>query len=229
MNPVLLLHGALGSKSQLEPLREILTSKGFTVFSMNFSGHSGEAFHQDFGIEIFAQDVLAFLEKNKLKQVDIFGYSMGGYVAMWLAYHHPEKVGKIVTLGTKFDWSVDAALKETQKLVPDKLAEKVPAFARILETRHAPHDWRLLCNRTSEMMMKLGHQPLLNEAIAKKIGHSTMVMLGDLDDMADLNYSKQIAGALPKGKFILLQNTHHPIERVHRDELAELLTLHFLN
>jgi pimeloyl-ACP methyl ester carboxylesterase len=152
---------------------------------------------------------------------------MGGYVALWLAYHHPEKVGKVVTLGTKFDWSVDSALKETQKLNPDKIIEKVPAFARILETRHAPHDWRVLLNRTSEMMMKLGHQPLLNEAIVKKIGQPTLIMLGDLDDMADLNYSKLIAQALPNGKFILLTNTHHPIERVHRDELITLLISHF--
>jgi pimeloyl-ACP methyl ester carboxylesterase len=227
MNPVLLLHGALGSKSQLEPIRELLTSKGFTVYSMNFSGHSGEAFHEDFGIEIFAEDIFTFLEKHNLKKIDIFGYSMGGYVALWLAYHHPEKVGKVVTLGTKFDWSVDSALKETQKLNPDKIIEKVPAFARILETRHAPHDWRVLLNRTSEMMMKLGHQPLLNEAIVKKIDQPTLIMLGDLDDMADLNYSKLIAQALPNGKFILLTNTHHPIERVHRDELITLLISHF--
>jgi esterase/lipase len=64
MNPVLLLHGALGSKSQLEPIRELLTSKGFTVYSMNFSGHSGEAFHEDFGIEIFAEDIFHLPRKD---------------------------------------------------------------------------------------------------------------------------------------------------------------------
>lgn len=227
MTPVLLLHGALGSKSQLEPIRELLSSKGFSVYSMNFSGHSGEPFHQDFGIEIFADDVLAFLKKNNLKTVDIFGYSMGGYVALWLAYHHPEKVGKVVTLGTKFDWNVDSAFKETQKLVPDKISEKVPAFARILETRHSPQDWRLLCNKTSEMMMKLGHQPLLNESIAKKIEHSSLILLGELDDMVDLSYTKKIASSLQNGKFVALPNTHHPIERVNRDELASLLISHF--
>jgi pimeloyl-ACP methyl ester carboxylesterase len=138
METILLLHGALGSKSQLDPLKATLEAQGLPVYSTNFSGHSGEPFRNDFDIETFSGDMLRFLQENQLQRVHVFGYSMGGYVALWFARNHPEYVGKIVTLGTKFDWSPESAEKEVKKLNPEKIQEKVPAFARILEHRHAP-------------------------------------------------------------------------------------------
>ncbi len=201
MLPVLLLHGALGSKSQLHPLKFALRSAGLEVYSMNFSGHNGEAFCENFGIEAFAVDVETFLTNNQLRKAHIFGYSMGGYVALWCASRQPDKVGKVVTLGTKFDWSPESAKAETKKLDPEKIIEKVPAFARILEHRHAPNNWKDLLNKTSGMMLELGDQPLLTDEILASITHETLVLLGDQDDMADRIYSEHVASKLPNRRF----------------------------
>ncbi|MBX2947405.1 MAG: alpha/beta fold hydrolase [Cyclobacteriaceae bacterium] len=219
MNPVLLLHGALGASTQLEPLKHKLEASGRTVYVINFSGHGGEPFRKSFGIEIFADDVLVFLRKHNLNQVDVFGYSLGGYVAVWLALMHSKRIGKIVTLGTKFDWSVESAEKEVRKLNADKILEKVPAFARVLEHRHAPNDWKELLNNTAEMMMGLGGNPLLTEENLKSIQQPVVVCLGDEDDMADRSFAEQVARWLPNGKFHLLENTPHPIEKVDLDKL----------
>lgn len=212
----LLLHGALGSKSQLEPIRFALEKEGHDVRSMNFSGHSGEPFSEDgFGIEVFTNDVDRFLSRcNNDQPVNIFGYSMGGYVALWFAHKYPRKVGKIITLGTKFDWDPSSAEREVKKLDAGKIQEKVPAFARILEHRHAPNDWRELMARTSRMMLDLGENPLLTEKIFASIGNDVEIWLGDRDDMADRDYSKYVAASLPTGRFRLLHDTPHPIEKV---------------
>ena len=224
MKTVLLLHGALGSDLQLIKIKEALTYKGFSVLSLNFSGHSGKPFEDRFGIEVFGNDVLEFLDKMKLASVDIFGYSMGGYVALWLACQFPSRIGKIVTLGAKFDWSPESAAHETKKLNAEKIMEKVPAFARILESRHAPNDWRLLMHRTAEMMIALGANPLLDQEKLQTIESPTCVLLGDLDDMADREFSRQVSRALPKGKFMLLKDTPHPIEKVNIATLAKLIS-----
>ncbi|MFN3839082.1 MAG: alpha/beta fold hydrolase [Cyclobacteriaceae bacterium] len=223
MNPLVVLHGALGSKKQLEPLCEKLRQKGLAVYSLNFSGHGGEPFRESFGIETFADDVLQFLEKQHLKQVDLFGYSMGGYVALWLACCAPEFVGRVITLGTKFDWSPQSAEKETRKLNVEKILEKVPAFARILEHRHAPTDWITLLRKTSSMMVNLGNQPLLSAEHFQTIKQPVTICLGDEDDMADRAYSEQVAAWLPLGKFMLLEKTRHPIEQVNLEMLASIL------
>lgn len=224
MNSVLILHGALGSSSQLEPVKTALLSKGVDTHSLNFSGHGSKPFQSEFGIEQFAADVLRWLDDHNLSTVNIFGYSMGGYVAMWLAKTHPHRIGKIVTLGTKFDWSVESAAQEIKKLNPEKILEKVPAFARILEKRHAPNDWKLLMQKTSDMMMALGRSPLLTEEIVQTILHPILICLGDEDDMADKDYSEEVAGFLPKGKFLSLENTPHPIEKISLERLINILT-----
>jgi pimeloyl-ACP methyl ester carboxylesterase len=210
----LLLHGALGAKTQLHPLKELL-SNDREVYSMNFSGHGGEPFsNAGFGIEVFADDVRAFMDAHSLDRVDIFGYSMGGYVALWFAWLYPQRVNSIVTLGTKFDWDVSSAEKEARKVNPEKILEKIPAFARILEHRHAPNDWKELLRKTGDMMLGLGRQPLLTEEIIRAIAIPTQVVLGDLDDMADRAYSERVAGLLPGGSFLSLENTPHPIEKL---------------
>lgn len=224
MNPILLLHGALGSKTQLEPLRQQLEQKLHKAYSLNFSGHSGEAFsEQGFGIEVFAKDVTTYLDNKSLHKVNIFGYSMGGYVALWLAKTNPERIGKVVTLGTKFDWSPESAEKEIQKLNPEKILQKIPAFSRILEHRHAPTDWKELIHKTTMMMRSLGNEPLLTQKMLSEINHPVTILLGDQDDMTDRNFSKMVAGWLPKGTFHQLESTPHPIEKVSLPLLLKYL------
>jgi pimeloyl-ACP methyl ester carboxylesterase len=224
MNPIVIIHGALGSANQLDLVKSALEAQGFTVHSLNLSGHGGASFQKSFGIEQFTDDTLRYLDAHALKQVNIFGYSMGGYVALWLAKCYPERVGKIVTLGTKFDWSVESATKEVKKLNAEKILEKIPAFARILEHRHAPNDWKMLLSRTADMMLSLGKNPLLTEGLLRTIHHQTMICLGDQEDMADRNYSEQVASFLRNGKFCLLENTPHPIEKVDLEKITLIKT-----
>jgi pimeloyl-ACP methyl ester carboxylesterase len=223
-NPIILLHGALGSASQLEPLKKVLEEKGRMVHSLNFSGHSGRPFSENgFGIDVFASDVLSFLNQESIDSVDLFGYSMGGYVALWLAHQHPQRVNRIITLGTKFDWSPESAEKEIKKLDPEKIQAKIPAFARILEHRHAPNDWIKLITMTSEMMQDLGQKPLLTEEIFSALPQTINILLGDQDDMADRIYSETVAGWLSYGAFHLLENTPHPIEKVKLEMLIKFI------
>jgi len=227
MNPVIILHGALGSASQLESLKKSLEQQGLQVHTVNFSGHGGKPFQQTFDIEQFSEDTLRYINTHKLDTVDIFGYSMGGYVALWLAKNHPKRIGKIVTLGTKFDWSIESATREVKKMNAEKILEKIPAFARILEHRHAPNDWKMLLQKTSDMMMRLGEHPLLTEKILKQIFHPALICLGDQDDMADRSYSEQVASFLPHGTFQLLEDTPHPIEKVVLKKLNTIIADQF--
>jgi pimeloyl-ACP methyl ester carboxylesterase len=213
MIPILLLHGALGSSDQFKDLEKTLVKEGFSVLTLNFSGHGGRPFGNEFGIRNFAEEVKEFLASNNLTQVNIFGYSMGGYVALWLAYLDPSKVNRIITLGTKFDWNPVSADKEIAKLDPEKIIEKVPAFASVLAARHSPVSWKLLMNKTSQLMAALGTRPLLTEEVLSRIGHKTLITVGERDDMADVTYSKSVAHLLQNGSFRLLEDTPHLLEK----------------
>ena len=51
-------------------------------------------------VEQMALDAVAFLEALSLAQVDIFGYSLGGFVAQEIALTAPERVRRLVLAGT---------------------------------------------------------------------------------------------------------------------------------
>src|ERR1017187_3684255 len=148
---LLLLHGALGSKSQFQNLIPLLETD-FEIYTLDFSGHGDMPPQNEFGIITFANEVLDELAKWDIDKINVFGYSMGGYVATYLALNS-NRILKGFTLGTRFLWTPEYAEKETGKLDPDKILEKVPAYAEELMMRHKAMDWEILLDKTKQMML----------------------------------------------------------------------------
>ncbi|MBN8697209.1 MAG: alpha/beta fold hydrolase [Bacteroidetes bacterium] len=219
MEQLLLLHGAIGAKDQLEPLKLQLNSQ-FIVHNINFSGHGSEALPQQFSIEQFAKDVITYLDKHAIQRVNIFGYSMGGYVALYLAKHYPERVKKAMTLATKFLWTAEIAQKEVKMLNPEVIAEKLPAFAKTLESRHQPNDWKVVLQKTAAMMLKLGEQNTLSLTDYSSIDQPVMISIGDKDSMVTLEETIAVYRQLKNAQFMVLPNTQHPIEKVDINRLS---------
>lgn len=213
MDKLLLLHGAIGAKDQLDGLKQQL-SNNYNVYSLNFSGHGGEAFKESFSIKQFASDVLLFMEKHCIEQTNVFGYSMGGYVALYLAKHYPTKIGKIVTLGTKFKWTPKIAAKEVKMLNADLIEAKVPAFAEALITRHTVEGWKDLMRNTAEMMIAMGEEPPLSLKDFENINHPGKIMLAENDEMVTKEETIAVVDALQNATFKTILNSKHPIEKV---------------
>jgi len=219
MKTILLLHGAIGSKKQLDPLASYL-KKSFDVHAINFDGHGGETMTEAFSIKRFSENVLAYLETNQMKEVAIFGYSMGGYVALYLAKLHPEKISKIFTLATKFSWTPEIAQQEIKMLDADKIVAKIPAFANELQLRHMPNDWKTVLQKTSEMMVALGNENPLKREDFKDIKIPVSLNVGDKDMMVSVEETRKVYENLPNAVFNILPDMQHPIEKVNIQKLA---------
>jgi pimeloyl-ACP methyl ester carboxylesterase len=214
MQPILLLHGAIGAAVQLEPLKAQLEQQ-HKVYTTDFSGHGSRAFpEKDFSIALFAADVLQFMQEQGLERVSVFGYSMGGYVAMYLAKHHPDKIDKVITLATKFHWDAETAQKEIQMLNAEKIEAKVPAFADSLRNRHTGKDWKKVLQRTADMLQALGADNTLKTAAYKEVSTPVMILLGDRDKMVSLDETVAVYKELPNAVMGILPGTPHPIEQV---------------
>ena len=212
MKKLLLLHGAIGAKDQLDPLKKML-SKSFRVYSFSFSGHGESDFKKGFDIDQFTADTLSFLSSNNLAKVCIFGYSMGGYVALNLAKNYPEKVEQIVTFGTKFKWSPAIAQKEVKMLDASIIANKVPAFAKALSVRHGTK-WKALLLKTTDMMLAMGAEAPLKLSDYKNIPHNCKLMLAESDEMVTKEETLAVVNALPKASFQTIPKAKHSIEKV---------------
>jgi pimeloyl-ACP methyl ester carboxylesterase len=224
---LLLLHGALGSKGQFKVLKKYLASD-FNILDFDFFGHGGKPFGvSPFSIDGFTKEVLRFLEENEIPKVSIFGYSMGGYVALNLALKFPEKMNKIFTLGTKMQWNPQIAAKEIKMLNPEIIEAKVPQFAAILQKRHAPNNWKKLLIQTAQMMTGLGNGKAIQLNDFSKIKHHIVIGIGALDSMVSLQESSEVADQLPNGKIKVFEGFKHPIEQTDAKVLAEKLILFF--
>lgn len=227
MNPILLLHGALGTRAQLQPLTVLL--KQHEVHSPNFSGHgdAGPA-GNDLSIPLLAEETAAYLQNQGLPPVPVFGYSMGGYVALYLARHYPGTVSRVITLGTKYHWDTATAARELKMLDTGVIEQKVPAFATMLQERHAPHDWKQVVLATATLMQGLGDKPALASDDYTAIDIPCLLMLGDRDQMVSLQETLEVYKALPQAQLAVLPNTPHPIEKTDAS-LISVLVQRFLN
>ena len=225
MQHLLLLHGAIGAKDQLLPLAESLADD-FYIHRLNFSGHGGEAMPGiPWSIDLFAQQVLAYIDAHASggEPVHLFGYSMGGYVGMYINRHHPGKLAKTITLATKFHWDEQGAAKEVQMLNPDAILKKIPAFAAQLEKRHAPQDWRAVLEQTATMLLSMGKDNPLKADDYQQITTPCLLLLGDRDKMVTLDETLNVYKKLLAGQLGVLPSTGHALEQADARLLSALI------
>lgn len=218
MKTIILLHGALGSKDDLQQLQQSLEGY-YHVHAINFPGHGGDESKQAFSIPAFADFVNEYMSHQQISSASFFGYSMGGYVAFYLAKLHPEKVENIVTLGTKFHWDNETAAREIKMLQPELIEQKIPAFAKALQEKHAPADWKEMMQSTADMMKSLGAKNSLQAEDYKSISQPSLLLLGDRDKMVSLEETVAVYKALPQGQLAILPDTVHALDKVDNDLL----------
>jgi pimeloyl-ACP methyl ester carboxylesterase len=197
----------------------------FTCSLPMLSGHGGSPIPSTgYSFDLFSEDLLRFMDERKIEKSSFFGYSMGGYAAVVFAQKHPDRVERLVTLGTKFDWNPTTASRETSMLNVDVMEQKIPAFISFLSKVHEPVHWKDVVNETAAFMRKLGHNPPLNAESMNKIELKTLLLVGDLDNTAGVEATRKAAMCLNNASFRVLASTPHPIEKVDKDVLSKLIT-----
>lgn len=218
---IILLHGALGSKTQFSALRTLLSSR-FEVFDLNFSGHGGRPAKDSFTIDQFVQDTIDFMDDQQIKSAYFFGYSMGGYVALRLAHDFPDRAESIITLGTKYLWNPETAAKDVRMMNPDIIEQKIPAFANTLKERHQPGNWKNIMHSTAVMMTELGDGKAMTTEHFKAIDHKVLVCIGTDDHMVSIDESNTTAEVLTHGQLKIIEGFRHPIESVDIETLGAI-------
>ncbi len=211
---ILLLHGALGSADQLSPLADLLVSD-FEVVNRTFLGHGGSEIPSGgFRMDRLVADLEEWMVNHLSHPVITFGFSMGGYAAMVLAIRRPELFTRIITLGTKWDWTPDSAAHEARMLDTNAIAEKAPALVELITRRHAPRDWKHIVHATIPLLTSLGEDPLINSAQLHALNLPVDILWGSADRMVSKEESERTAHSMPKGKFHVLEGVKHPFELV---------------
>ena len=221
---LLLVHGALGDAAQLDPLRQLL-AESHRVEVVEREGHGASPMSTGgYSIPRFSANLVAAMDRAGFERAAVFGYSMGGYVALALAADQPQRVTAVTTLGTKLAWTPETAAREVGRLDPAAIRAKVPRFAEQLEARHrGAGGWESVLSRTAQLLTDLGSSPVVDAALLTRIAQPVRLMVGDRDALVSVDETRAAARQLPKGELVVLPGTPHPIEQVRLPLIAGMI------
>jgi len=175
----------------------------------------------------FAEDAIAVLDHLGIERADVYGTSMGGRVAQWIAVRHSHQVRRLV-LGCTSPGGTHAV--ERSAAVRRALADPDPAAARraLLDLMYTP-EWRA---RNPEPYWTLGdpgmprharHQHLLasngHDAwdALPRISAPTLVLHGDQDQLNPTANAPLLAERIPGARLHLIAGARHAYFEERRD------------
>jgi pimeloyl-ACP methyl ester carboxylesterase len=198
--PLVLLHGGLGSGEMFEaPIRDAF-AENHTVILPDLQGHGRTAdIDRPLDVREMAGDIAALIDHLGLEKPDIVGFSLGGGVALQLAFQFPEKIGRLV--------SVSANIKRSA-IYPDMLAQQAqvgaaaaefmketPMYELYQRVAPRPEDFgRLLDKAGASMAVDFD---FTDQVRALQV--PTLIMAGDAD-MAPPSHYVEVFGLLDGGK-----------------------------
>ena len=96
--PVVLVHGLGGRCEDWRNLAPYLVRAGFRVYMPDLPGFGRSDKPADFSYSIpdQAATVVGFMDAMGLKQVDLGGWSMGGWIAQKVAADHPDRIHRLM-------------------------------------------------------------------------------------------------------------------------------------
>ncbi len=179
--PLLLLHGGLGSIDMFGPILPAL-SKTRQVIGVDLHGHGRTALgNREISLVDMGDDMAVLLDKLGYNQVDVMGYSLGAGVAFRLAVQHPASVRRLVLASGGF--SQDGFYPEMlpmQAQVSGAMAEamkETPMYKSYAAIAPHPEEFPKLLDRMGALM----RTPYNWADDVKKLTMPTMLVWGDSD------------------------------------------------
>jgi pimeloyl-ACP methyl ester carboxylesterase len=176
-------------------------------------------------VEALADWTLALLDAADVQQAALVGHSMGSLVALEAASRAPQRVNRLVMIGTAYPMKVSSALLDTARENPLKAIDMVNAFSfsttAAKPSYPGPGMWLHGSNRV--LMQRIQHgDPDTNLFLhdfqlcdryangmeaAAKVSCPVSFILGDRDQMTSPKATRDIAEAL-KARIVTLPGGH---------------------
>ncbi|MEP7297682.1 MAG: alpha/beta hydrolase [Burkholderiales bacterium] len=211
---VVFIHGALHDHSVWTLLARWCAHHGHGVLALDQPGHGRSPGAPLASVEALADWVLGVLDAAGVRQAALVGHSMGSLIALEAAGRAPERVTRLVMMGTAYPMKVSDALLSTARDEPLKAIDMVNAFSHASmgakPSFPGPGSWLHGGNRALMRRVQAGQRGLnlfhhdfsLCDAYAHGIEAAATVrcpvdlVLGARDQMTSPKATREIAQAL---------------------------------
>jgi len=218
---IVVLHGANGSAREVELLAAPLRAYG-RVLVPDLPGHGGRELPERLSIEGSADDVLALLDREKVERAVIVGYSLGGYVGVYLASKHPERVLGACCVATKFVLDPETVKYWTYLVQPERLGRPGNPRADELLASHGPQ-WKAVAIANAVFFGDLGMKPPLGEADFRAIQRPVLLVGSNRDAVVKWEETLAMGKVIPGVRLVMFYGLAHPLKNVPVTRVAEAI------
>lgn len=216
-----------------------LSKRGLRVHAIDCLGHGFTAKPDDvtYHAPIFTEHLLRFMDAIGAEKAHLVGQSLGGWISLWTAKHHPDRVGRIVfATGAGILLDDEAREREsaeihsrvksvTSKAVNEPTRENVrrrlewlmadPASVtdELVETRYRiytlPDSRAVMPKLVAEQPSEENRVHMITEADLAAMRHEVLVIWTDKNPTTPAEVGRRASEILPNGRFHMINNAGH--------------------
>lgn len=246
--PLLILIHGTGGHAEAFSRNLAAHAEHFRTYAIDLVGHGwSDKPNLDYEIVDYVRHVIAVIKALGYQKAHISGESLGGWVAGWMAVHHPEWVDRLV-LNTAGGWTAyPEVMERISRLTMEAVTDPSPARIRtrleflmhdhskvnddLVEVRRAIYSQpgysdimkRILCLQ----QMDIRRRNMFSAADSASIKAPTLVLWTSHDPTAAPEEGRKIADAIPGAQFHVMNECGHwpqfedpeTFNRIHLDFL----------
>lgn len=216
--PILLLHGLGCSWEAWKPAMACLAGRdvGPTVYVPDMPGYGHSPGPREaLGIDELADWTVRLMDALGIERAHLAGNSMGCQVALALARRHPDRSGGIVLVGPTTGERRVPYWRYVVGLFLDGFREPF-RYNAVLLKMYAQMGLRRYLATVRKMMVD---EPL---AHAGEVRSPVLILRGEHDQIVPDDVARQLAGALPGGRFVLVTDAAHALQFYQCTAFADL-------
>jgi pimeloyl-ACP methyl ester carboxylesterase len=230
--PVVLVHGLGGRAEDWRNLAPYLTRAGFRVYMPDLLGYGRSELPADFSYSVRdeAGVVIGFLDALGLKQVDLGGWSMGGWIVQLVAAEAPERVARLMLFDA-------AGLHVTPDWDTHLFTPKTAAQLDQLEFLLTPHPERIpgfvasdilrLSSRTGWIVDKAMAAMLtgqdVTDTLLPKFKMPLLIVWGEKDSLLPVDQAQTMHRLAPQSKLDIVAGCGHLAPRNCAPQIAPVV------
>lgn len=239
--PLTLVHGLAYDREGWGRLPDLLAQRFRVVLIDNRGVGESDAPEGPYSVAQMAADVVAVLDDAGIERTNLFGVSLGGYIAQEVALVYPERVARLILCSTAPGGPkavpMPAATQEVFARYPTM--EREAGLRMFVENSLGERGVRELPELVEEILRyRLGHAPTVQAWVAQatagatyandervhEIAAPTLVLTGGADVVVDPRNAGVLAELIRDARMVVVPERGHLMVWEDSERVAELVT-----
>src|SRR5579872_2779320 len=228
--PILLLHGGGGPLTVGAFADQLAAAKQARVLTPTHPGFGGTSRPEGLDtVRGLAALYVAFLEHAGLEDVTVIGNSLGGWIAAEMGLLGSKRISRIVLVDAVGIEVPGHPVADFFALPINEIADysyHEPDKFRLDPTSMPPAQREAMAGNRAALAVYAGTGSMGDPTLRERMGRTdvpALVVWGESDRIADPEYGRALAAAIPGARFVLLTETGHLPQMETPDKLLAVL------